>query len=186
MNSETLKKWIGEEIKNSLSQKINNPNLQKTNNYLNSEDLSEEEIDDFMFGKPKEESDKRVLTIKEQFDYEAPNLTTSEIKNFERSFEELLSKLQGATIFFDKQSNGYSIYGFKESDGVELIASGSINLGVDGKIFWDYSLKKGVTINTNKVQLTNSNKTLTEDIYNHYSSWQTQWMKNLNFPDSAI
>ncbi len=188
MEREELRQLIRQGIKNAVIKKASNAedtiSVKKTDSYLNSEELTEDDIDSALFyggGKAKKDSDRRTFTIKENMDNNI-KITTSEIKKFEQSFKEVLDALPGSTIVFHKQKNGYSLLAIKKPDGIEAVSSGIINLGSSGKIAWAYSILNGLTMNAQNLKLSNSNKIATEILFNHYDSWQKEWREKLNYP----
>lgn len=190
MNRDGLYQLIQKEIQQVTHEYLKDLHNQKkvdtTNEYLNSSSISEEEVEHAMFHggiapTKKEEKKTGPITIREAVD-SSLKIMTSEIKEFENSFQDLLKKIPGASIEFDKQSNGYSISANKRQDGVEAKASGVLNLGDDGKVIWVYSLLGGFKINAENLKLNQQNKTLTEDFTNNYMDWQKKWQEKLNFP----
>lgn len=192
MNREDLHKLIQKEIQSVafeyLKEKTLKEKAQATTNFLNSKSITDDDIDHALFhggGAPRQE-DKigGRITIKEGVESNL-KITTSEIKTFESSFEEILKEIPGASIVFDKQKNGYSITATKRPDGVEAKASGIINLGDNGKIVWSYSILNGFNLNAQNVKLSQSNKTMFEALTNHYDDWQKEWREKLNLPGAA-
>lgn len=159
---------------------------QQTTNYLNSTEISEDDIDATLFfgGHPKKNEKKTgPITIKEATNNNL-KITVGEIKEFENSFQKIMENIPGASIVFDKQSNGYSILAVKRADGVEAKASGIINLGDNGKLTWSYSLLNGLILNAQNLKLSEGNKLMFEALYNHYNDWQKKWREMLNLPQA--
>lgn len=192
MNKDDLQKLIQKEIQTVafgyLKDLKNQKQAQGTDDYLNSKNMTEDEFDEvFFFGgnKPKKEEKKTgPITIREGVDSNL-RITTSEIKNFENSFKEILDNIPGASIVFDKQKNGHSIVATKRADGVEAKASGILNLGDNGKLIWSYSILNGFNLNAQNLKLSQSNKTMFEALANHYDDWQKGWREKLNLPNST-
>ena len=195
MNKQELSELINSEIRNALIDKAKGSSSQQkiesSESYLNSEEITEDDFDKVLFfggSEPKEEKHSRTFTIKEN-NMNDIKITTTEIRDFESSFKELLGMLPNATIVFNKQKNGYTLLATKKSDGIDAIASGVINLGSDGKIIWFYSIMNGVTLNAQNLKLDNDTKMISENIYNHFIVWQKTWREKLNYPkteDQAI
>lgn len=195
MNKQELSELINSEIRNALIEKAKGSSSQEkiesSESYLNSEEITEDDFDKVLFfggSEPKEEKHSRTFTIKEN-NMNDIKITTTEIKDFESSFKELLGMLPNATVVFNKQKNGYTLLATKKSDGIDAIASGVINLGSDGKIIWFYSIMNGVTLNAQNLKLDNDTKMISENIYNHFIVWQKTWREKLNYPkteDQAI
>ena len=145
MNKQELSELINSEIRNALIDKAkgskSQEKIESSESYLKSEEITEDDFDKVLFfggSEPKEEKHSRTFTIKEN-NMNDIKITTTEIKDFESSFKELLGMLPNATVMFNKQKNGYTLLATKKSDGIDAIASGVINLGSDGKIIWFYS-----------------------------------------------
>jgi len=146
--------------------------------------LSEEEVELSMFHggvKPDDFGSGNFLaaTIKESYDSGLPQIKSSEVSQFEDSFEEMLSDIEGASVVFDKQSNGYSLKMWIGPEGIEAGASGVIEMGHNGRINWSYSLKNGLTISAEDLSVDKGNRNLIEKLYNNYNSWQKDWRERL-------
>lgn len=162
--------------------------IKDTDNFLNSSSISEDDFDTVFFhggqNPDAEGKNKRgQLTINENTNNNL-KITTSEIKEFENSFKDILDRTPGASIVFDKQKNGFSIIATKRTDGVEAKASGILNLGDKGKIVWSYSLLNGFNVNAQNLKLSDSNKFMFEALTNHYNDWQKTWRDKLNLPSA--
>lgn len=193
MDRNDLYKLIQAEIQavafDYLKEKTQKEKATATSDYLASKSITDEDIDHALFhggGAPREEDKyKGKITIKEGVDTNL-KITTSEIKNFENSFKQILDNVPGASIVFDKQKNNYSIIATKRPDGVEAKASGILNLGENGKIIWSYSILNGLILNAQNLKLNQSNKGMFEAFYNHYDDWQKKWREKLNLPNAAV
>lgn len=190
MNKQELSELINSEIRNALIDKAKGSSSQQkiesSESYLNSEEITEDDFDKVLFfggSEPKEEKHSRTFTIKEN-NMNDIKITTTEIREFENSFKELLGMLPNATVVFNKQKNGHTLLATKKSDGIDAIASGVINLGSDGKIIWFYSIMNGVTLNAQNLKLDNDTKMISENIYNHFIVWQKTWREKLNYPNT--
>lgn len=190
MNKQELSELISSEIRNALIDKAKSSKSQEkidsSKSYLNSDEITEDDFDKVLFfggNEPKEEKYTRTFTIKEN-NMNDIKITTTEIRDFENSFKELLSLLPNATVVFNKQKNGHTLLATKKSDGIDAIASGVINLGSDGKIMWFYSIMNGVTLNAQNLKLDNDTKMISENIYNHFIVWQKTWREKLNYPNT--
>lgn len=188
MQKDELRLLIRKGIKKALVDKMKDlkthASVQNTNSYLNSDEITEEDVDSFLFfggGKPKKEKADKTFTIREAMDNNI-KITTTEIKKFETSFRDVLDAIPGSTIVFNKQKNGYSLLAIKKPDGIEAVASGIINMGARGKISWSYSIMNGLTVNAQNLKLSNSNKGALESLFNHYEAWQKEWREKLNYP----
>lgn len=161
--------------------------VKNTDDYLNSNNMSEEEFDaNFFFGGTKPDKIEKKygpITIKENTST-GLRITTGEIKEFENSFKRILDNIPGASIVFDKQRNGYTLSATKKPDGIEANASGVLNLGDNGKIIWTYSILNGLNLNAQNLKLEENNKLVFEALFNHYNDWQKKWRENLNLPNA--
>ena len=114
MNKQELSELINSEIRNALIDKAKGSSSQQkiesSESYLNSEEITEDDFDKVLFfggSEPKEEKHSRTFTIKEN-NMNDIKITTTEIREFENSFKELLGMLPNATVVFNKQKNGYT------------------------------------------------------------------------------
>jgi len=192
MNREKLQQIIKTSVQEVAHEYLKELNRMKqikdTDNFLNSSSISEDDFDTVFFHgghKPKtdEKKLKSPVTINENTNNNL-KITTSEIKEFENSFKDILDKTPGASIVFDKQKNGFSIIATKRTDGVEAKASGILNLGDKGKIIWSYSILNGFNVNAQNLKLSDSNKFMFEALTNHYNDWQKNWRDKLNLPSA--
>jgi hypothetical protein len=190
MTHQELKKLIRKTIQNvafdNLKQLKNQIDVKKTESDLNSSKLSEDDVDLALFNggyENKENKKRSPIKIHENTNNNL-KITSSEIKQFENSFQQILEKIPGASIVFLKQNNSYSMMATKRPDGVEAKASGIINLGEDGKINWFYSLLNGFKISAQNIKLTDENKSMFELMANHYNDWQKKWREILNLPSA--
>lgn len=145
--------------------------------------LTEEELEYAMFyGGNKPNKDGTINTsvfIKEGVDSGIPKINSSDITEFENSFDSVLQEIDGASVMFDTQSNGYSLKMWIGSEGIEAGASGTIEMGNKGKVKWAYSLKNGLTVSTEDLVVDNGNKRILEKLYNNYDAWQKDWREKL-------
>jgi hypothetical protein len=152
---------------------------------VNEEDF----LDDFLFYGGMEDlkhkgKEKPITIVQES--REVPQVTSSEIKQFEDSFEEFLKDVPYASVVFQEQPNGYSMSIFDNNiDGVEAKASGSINMGQMGRIIWEYSIKNGLKIQTGGFEINQDNKYILEKLYNHYDTWQKEWREKVMNPGTG-
>jgi hypothetical protein len=129
--------------------------------------------------KPDKNGLPQPITIREGYDSGIPQINSVEISQFEDSFEEMLQEIDGASVVFDKQSNGYSLKMWIGTEGIEAGASGVIEMGNKGKIKWAYSLKNGLIVSTEDLAVEQGNKRLLEKLYNNYDNWQKEWREKL-------
>jgi len=181
-----IRKTIQSTAFESLKELKNKSAVNNANASLNSSSLAEDDIDMVLFhgGHKKQEPQKRSQIKIQEGVSSTLKITTSEIKQFENSFQKILENIPGASIVFDKQPNGFSISAVKRPDGVEAKSSGTINLGENGKIIWSYSLLNGFTLNAQNLKLADDNKLMFEAMANHYNDWQKKWREMLNLPSA--
>lgn len=145
--------------------------------------LTEDELEYALFyGGNKPESNKvgrTTATIKESFEGGIPKINSSDITQFEDSFEKVLQEIDGASVVFDKQSNGYSLKMWIGPDGIEAGASGTIEMGNKGSVKWAYSLQNGLTVSAEDLIIEKGNKLVIEKLYSNYDSWQKDWREKL-------
>jgi hypothetical protein len=185
MNKDELIEMIREEI-HSLAFETLRSNAKEKNDKKNRifkpKGLSEDEIEYSMFyggNKPDKNGLPQPITIREGYDSGIPQINSVEISQFEDSFEEMLQEIDGASVVFDKQSNGYSLKMWIGTEGIEAGASGVIEMGNKGKIKWAYSLKNGLIVSTEDLAVEQGNKRLLEKLYNNYDNWQKEWREKL-------
>lgn len=191
MNRDELKRLIRNSIQAVSNEYLmhlsKQQDISKTDKFLNSDNISEEDFDSHLFfggtQDPNLKKKKNSIFIQEAADA-ALKITSSEIKDFENSFKQILDSIPGSTIVFDRQKNGYSISAVKRPDGVEAKASGILNLGDKGKITWSYSILNGFNVNAQNLKLSDDNKAMFEALTNHYNDWQKKWRDKLNLPSA--
>jgi len=187
MTRNELTEMIRQEIRSLAFEELRNKSKEKNsekNRIFKPKGLSEEELELALFhggGKPEEKDITKILpvTIREGYDNGIPQIQSSEVTEFEDSFEEMLREVDGASVVFDKQSNGYSLKMWISKEGIEAGASGSIEMGSNGKINWAYSLKNGLIISTENLKVDKGNRNVLEKLYNNYNTWQKDWRDKL-------
>ena len=161
-----------ETLRTSKNQKSTKPN-----------GLTEDELEHALFyGGNKPNKDCTINTsmfIKEGFDNGLPKINASDVTEFEDSFETILQEIDGASVIFDTQSNGYSLKMWIGQDGIEAGASGTIEMGNKGKVKWAYSLQNGLTVSTEDLVVERGNKFVVEKLYSNYDAWQKDWREKL-------
>lgn len=184
MTREELTEMIRSEIQNLAFETLRTA---KSNNRQQKQDvkpkgLTEDELEYAMFyggNKPnKDGTINNSIFIKENYDG-IPKINSSDITEFEDSFENVLQEIDGASVVFDTQSNGYSLKMWIGSDGIEAGASGTVEMGNKGKVKWAYSLKNGLTVSMEDLIVDNGNKRILEKLYNNYDAWQKDWREKL-------
>jgi hypothetical protein len=142
--------------------------------------LTEDELEFALFyggDKPKEGTSRTATSIRENYESGIPQINSSDITKFEKSFDEMLIDIDGSSVTFDKQSNGYSIKMWIGQEGIQAGASGVIEMGNKGRVKFAYSLKNGLTVSTEDLIIEQNNKRLLENLYDNYDAWQKVWRK---------
>lgn len=187
MNRNELTEMIRQEIRSlafeELREKAKQSKTEKSKAFK-PKGLSEEELEQTLFHggeKPEEKNAAKIMpiTIKENYNSGIPQIQSSEVTNFEDSFEEMLKEIDGASVIFDKQSNGYSLKMSIGPEGIEAGASGSIEMGKKGRIIWAYSLKNGLVITTEDLSVDKGNRNVIDKLYSNYDAWQKDWREKL-------
>ncbi len=187
MTRNELTEMIRQEIRSlafeELREKAKQKNAEKSK-IFKPRGLSEEELELALFhggDKPEERDAAKIMpiTIKENYNSGIPQIQSSEVTSFEDSFEEMLKDIDGASVIFDTQSNGYSLKMSIGPGGIEAGASGSIEMGNRGKITWAYSLKNGLKISTEDLSVDKGNRDVVEKLYQNYDAWQKDWREKL-------
>lgn len=111
---------------------------------------------------------------------EIPPISSQEVSDFEKKFGDILSKYTNATTSFDEQGKQRKSMQFKKTDkGIAVQASGYIQVGNEGTIRWMFSIPNGFRIETEGLEVTQSNRDLIADLYNFYNEWQKEWRQKL-------
>lgn len=153
--------------------------------------LSEDELEYALFyggNRPNKDGTMSApTTIRESYDSGMPKINSSDITAFENGFRMILQEIDGASVVFDKQSNGYSLKMWIGHNGIEAGASGSIQMGNKGTVQWAYSLQNGLTVTMNDFIVEKSNRNILDKLYHNYDSWQKEWREKLTVtPGSPI
>lgn len=154
------------------------------NNKKPRKDSSAENIDSIIFHggeEPETVNTHNTTTLREQEQREEPTITDGEVQQFESDFRAFMEDISRASITFDTQDNGYSMYLLKDENGIEAYSSGVINLGRDGQLRWEFSIRSGLTIETDQLYITEQNKKVVEKLFEFYDSWQKDWREKLEY-----
>lgn len=185
MTRKGLIEMIRNEIRSLAFETLrNSSNKEKESKVKPKIQISEDELEKILFyggDEPEEENVAKIMstTIRESVESGIPQIQASEVKEFENSFEQMLSEVEGASVVFDTQTNGYSLKIWVGSEGIEAGASGVVNLGNNGSVNWSYSLKNGLNINSENLNIDKGNRNLIEKMYSHYNNWQKDWRQRL-------
>jgi len=183
MTRNELTEMIREAIQELAFETLRSSSEKKEKKAFKPKGLTEEELEYAVFyggQKPnKDGSLDSVISIRESYEGGIPKINSSDITQFEDSLEKSLADVDGASVLFDKQSNGYSMKMWVDSNGINAGASGTIEMGNKGKIKWAYSLQNGLTISTENLAVEKGNKLVVEKLFNNYDSWQKDWREKL-------
>ena len=184
MNKDDLLEMIRKEINSLAFETLRNNKKEESKKAFKPKGLSEEDVEyNLFYGGNKPNKDKlrgMPVTIKEGYNSGLPQITTAEITEFEDSFEGMLQELDGASVVFDNQSNGYPLKVWMSKDGgIDAASSGKIIFGDRGTINWSYSLVSGINVTTEDLRLEQGNKRILEKLYNNYDAWQKDWREKL-------
>ena len=145
--------------------------------------LTEDELEFALFyggNKPNKDGTlSTATTIKESYESGIPQINSSDITHFEDSFETMLQEIDGASVVFDKQSNGYSLKMWIGPNGIEAGASGTVEMGNKGRVKWAYSLQNGLTVSTEDLVVEKGNRSILDKLYHNYDAWQKDWREKL-------
>lgn len=140
--------------------------------------MSDDELDLILFHGGME-------PMNESFENTA-KIGTSDITEFENQMHDMLSNIPNAILTFDKQANGRSILLKNGNGSVDVMASGKIEFGNEGRMTWMFSIPNGFRISTDDgIQITQENRDVFSDMFNYYSTWQKDWRQKLLAPDGG-
>lgn len=199
MTKNELVEMIRQEVRALAYETLRNKSKEskeKENKIFKPKGLTEDELEIVLFHGGREPEEKDItkilpVTIKESYDNGLPKIQASEVSAFEDSLEQMMQEVDGASVTFDKQSNGYSLKMWIGPNGIEAGASGKIQMGNKGLINWAYSLQNGLTVSTEDLSIDKGNRFVFEKLYNNYNSWQKEWREKLTIqpgkesPDAA-
>lgn len=101
---------------------------------------------------------------------EAPQITTTEIQDWEAKFREQVSPL----VKFDAEQGQASMKLYNGQSGIEATWTGTIILQADNYIKWTFSLQNEPFVEA-KMNLGEDTKMLMENLYNFYTTWKQEW-----------
>lgn len=146
-------------------------------------EMSMEELDRVLFDGNMERGEARPFGIRESFDQVA-KINTSDITEFERQMNEIVANSPNAILSFAQQKNGYPIM-LKNEGAVSVVANGKIVFGNQGEMTWMFSIPNGFRIQTDDLQVDQSNKDIITNLANYYDTWQKDWRQKLLSPDGG-
>lgn len=108
-----------------------------------------------------------------------PQITASEIQDWENKFKESVSPL--VQFSNDGTGNG-SMRLYNGQSGMEALWSGTILLNNDNYIKWNFSIQNEPFIES-KMIFTDDNYKIISNLKNFYDLWKIEWSKQLSIPD---
>lgn len=108
-----------------------------------------------------------------------PQITTTEIQDWEKKFKESVSPL--VQFDADEQSGGNSLKLYNGQSGIEASWAGTIILNNDNYIKWSFSIQNDPFIEC-KLNYTKENYDILTKLFNFYATWKAEWAKQLSIP----
>jgi len=109
-----------------------------------------------------------------------PQITSSEIQDWENKFKESVSPL--VQFSNDGTGNG-SMTLYNGKSGMEALWSGTIMLNGENYIKWSFSIQNEPFIES-KMNFTDDNFQILSNLKNFYDLWKIEWAKQLSIPDA--
>lgn len=186
MTRDDLIQMIRSEINELAFDTLRNNNGQSVKSKAKPRGLTEDELEYALFyggNKPNKDGTlSTTIAIKENFESGIPKINSSDVEHFENETEKMLQGIDGASIIFDTQSNGYSLKMWVGPNGIEAGASGVVEMGNKGRFLWSYSLQNGLTVTTDNLVVDSGNSELMSRLYYNYDAWQKEWREKLTMP----
>lgn len=111
-----------------------------------------------------------------------PQITTSEIQEWETKFKETVTPL----VQFNNDENGNgSLKLYNGQSGIEASWAGTIILNNDNYIKWSFSIQNEPFIEC-KLNFNEANQTILTNLYNFYQIWKNEWAKQLSIPNANL
>lgn len=146
-------------------------------------EMSADELDRILFDGNMERDGSRPFGIREshgRFDQMA-KINSSDITDFETKMNEIVAESPNAVLSFEQQPNGYSIM-LKNGDPISVVANGKIVFGNQGEMTWMFSIPNGFRMQTEGLQIDQSNKDIITNLANYYDTWQKDWRQKMLSP----
>lgn len=145
--------------------------------------LSDEEMDHILFNGNMDGQTSRPFGMRESFD-DTAKIGTSDITQFEQQMNDMMANVPNAVLTFDQQKNGQIIM-LKNEGAISVVSSGKIAFGTEGEVTWMFSIPNGFRIQTEGLEVTQSNKDTITNLANYYDTWQRDWRQKLLAPDGG-
>lgn len=149
-------------------------------------EMTVDELDKILFDGNMDRDGSRRFGIREndaKFDNVA-KINSSDITDFENKMNDIVANSPNAVLSFERQKNGYSIM-LKNGDPISVIANGKIVFGNQGEMTWMFSIPNGFRIQTEGLQIDQSNKDIITSLANYYDTWQKDWRQRMLSPDGG-
>lgn len=109
-----------------------------------------------------------------------PSVTTAEIADWEKRFQEAVSPLTK----FNSEDGKPSMKLYNGLSGIEASWSGIISLKADNYVKWSFSILNEPFVEA-KFNLNADSKKVIDGLYDFYNIWREEWSKSLSIPPSA-
>ncbi len=106
---------------------------------------------------------------------QVPQITTSEIEEWEKRFKESVSP----QVRFTKDEKGNTFTLYNGDNGIEALWAGVVIMNNDYYIKWSFSIQNDPTIDA-KMNLNEENFTIIQNLYNFYNTWKGEWSKQMS------
>lgn len=183
MTRDELTEMIRSEIQELAFETLRTGNKEKKKKAFKPKGLTEDELEYALFyggNKPNKDGTlSNATAIRENYEGGIPQINSSDITQFEESFETMLQEIDGASVVFDTQSNGFTLKMWIGPNGIEAGASGTIEMGNKGKVRWAYSLQNGLTVSMEDLVVEKGNRSVLDKLYHNYDAWQKDWREKL-------
>jgi len=149
-------------------------------------EMTIDELDKILFDGNMERDNSRRFGIREgdeKFENIA-KINSSDITDFQNKMNEIVANSPNAVLSFDQQPNGYVIM-LKNGDPINVVANGKIVFGNQGEMTWMFSIPNGFRVQTEGLQIDQSNKDIITNLANYYDTWQKDWRQKMLSPNGG-
>jgi len=177
MKKQELQNKIKERIFSTVS---NIMQEKKKQDRFSAPTMTQEELDRVIFNGNSFEGIQKKFSLREAVDT-LPQITSSEIQEFETAMENLVTQIPNASITFDTQGNGYYMDIKMTTQGAEALASGNIHMSNNGSLKWIFSLQDGFKFMSEEpLSVDQDNKNMITQLQDYYAAWQKDWREKLS------
>lgn len=149
-------------------------------------EMTVDELDKILFDGNMDRDGSRKFGIREndsKFDNVA-KINSSDITDFENKMNDIVANSPNAVLSFERQNNGYSIM-LKNGNPISVVANGKIIFGNQGEMTWMFSIPNGFRVQTDGLQIDQSNKDIITNLANYYDTWQKDWRQRMLSPNGG-